>query len=78
MLNLMDELAAKEVRKDRMREAEAHNLIASTKENKLAHHFYLALGKVGALIENWGVKLQQLHTYHECPENHDLLVKSAK
>ena len=78
MLNLLDELAAEEIRKDRIREAQAHNLVAGTKENKLAHHFYLTLGKLGTVFENWGVKLQQRYTYHECPDNHDLLVKSAK
>jgi len=78
MFNIFDELAAEEYRKDRMRDAEEHNLGAQFKQKRLTLRINYTLGKMGALLENWGAKIKTYYNYPEPCEKHEMLVKPTK
>lgn len=78
MFNLLDDLAIEEIRQDRLEAAKEHNLIADSKITSRAGTFYVALGKLGALLENLGVGLQTFSGYPEVHKKRDLLVNSTK
>jgi hypothetical protein len=78
MFNLFDEMAAEEYRNDRMRDAEQHNSIAQSKQNKPTPKFHHTLGKLGASIESLGTKIKTRYSYPEPCETREMLVKPTK
>jgi len=78
MFTLFDELAVEEYRKDRMRDAAEHNFNAPFKQNRLALRINYSLGKMGALLEQWGAKIKTYYNYPEPCETHEMLVEPTK
>ena len=77
MFTIFDELAAEEIRKDRMQEAENYKLITQSNPTPTPKLHY-TLGKMGAALENWGAKIRTRYNYPAPCEKHELLVKTTK
>ena len=75
---ILDQSAVEEYRADRMAEAAAYNSVVRSKNNSLKVSFYNTLEKLGALLENWGVKIQNRYNCLAVQEKREMLANSAK
>ena len=75
---ILDQSAVEEYRQDRIDEAAAYNSVVRSKNNNFKVSFYNTLEKLGALLENWGVKIQSRYNCLALQEKREMLVNSAK
>ena len=69
---IFDEMQAEEYRYERKAEAKEYNAYARFRKKKSA------LRKLGALLERWGVGIQDRYDNMELPEEQRMLAKSTK
>ncbi len=75
---LYQEILADAYRRSLMEAAEEHNRVARFSEKNIALNVYLALSRMGALLERWGARMDAHYNRLAKREQCDLLPILAK